>query len=174
MVRTLRATFPILAVAAAACGPAAPDFEVQGARVRVETVAPFAHQADFPARIETTVDAALRYWGGSWDDLRGSTITFGGEYVSCSGHDRALGCFDGDIRVATADPGIGVFDCVEQTVLVHEVGHAVIGDLLHEDPRWMEFDALAAELSGRQGWDESGEAPCEIHPSAWRHLLGRP
>lgn len=162
----------LAALVVAACGPAAPDFEVNGAAVWVETSAPFARQAVFPQRIETTLEVALRYWGGDWEDLRGRSITLGGDYVACNGHDRALGCFDGDIRVATADPGLGTFRCVEQTVLVHEVGHAVIGDPLHEDPRWMEFDAVREALAGRTGWGDDGEGECELFPSVWRHPLG--
>ena len=47
--------------------------------------------------------------------------------MTCGDHAGAFGCYDGDIRVTTRDPSFP-FSCVEQTVLVHEVGHAVIGD----------------------------------------------
>ena len=159
----------VSALAAVACGRA-PDLVVHGAAVYVETPAPFAHEAGFPARLESTLDGALRYWGGSWRALLGTAITLSGDrYVSCGGASGALGCYDGDIRVTTADPGVGTFDCVEQTVLVHEVGHAVIGDARHEDPRWMEFDALAEALSGRVGFSTDGEVPCVLAVSVWRH-----
>jgi len=173
--RGARSQIVIVAVlAAAGCGGAVPDFEVNGAAIYVDTAAPFAQQPGFPGRLESTIEVALEYWGGDWTSLQGRSITLGGDYVSCNGHDKALGCYDGDIRVATADPGMGTFHCVEQTVLVHEVGHAVIGDRLHEDPRWMQFEEVAEALADRVGWDAAGEVDCGLFPSVWRHLHGRP
>lgn len=152
-----------------------PGFDVRGARVVVETSAPFAHRPDFPGRIESTIDVALRYWGGSWQDLSGRSVTLmDAQYVPCSGSASALGCYDGDIRFTTRDPGIGTFSCVEQTILVHEVGHAVIGDRLHEDPRWMLLDPIQAALAGRTGYTADAEVDCLIWPSVWRHTPGTP
>jgi len=155
----------------AACGGASPaaDFHVQGVAVRVQTDAPFAHRPDFPQRIESTIGAALRYWGASWDSLHGATVTFdGAAHVACDGSDRAIGCYDGDIRLSTQDAGATV-RCVEQTALVHEVGHAAIGDRDHADPRWMDFAALERDLAGRPGYTVEGAADCVIFTSVWRH-----
>lgn len=164
----------IAALAAAACGRPA-DFYLHGAGVIVETDAPFARQPDLPARLESTVSAALEYWGGGWDALDGRTITLSrGAYVACAGSERALGCYDGDVVVSTSDPGAGTHRCVEQTVLVHEIGHAVVGDRLHEDPRWAQFDPVRDALAGRTGYAEDGEVDCAIAVSVWRHPLGRP
>lgn len=164
-----------LIVGFAACGGRQPDLVVHGTPVIIDTEAPFAHDPDFPARLESTLAAALAYWGGTWDALSTTTITLSGAaYVPCGGNLSALGCYDGDIRVSTSDPGAGPFDCVEQTVLVHEVGHAVLGDRLHEDPRWMQFSPLEETLSGRTGHGGAGEAACEIFVSVWRHPLGTP
>jgi hypothetical protein len=165
-----------LAALAAACGPegeVGPDLVVNGAAVSLQTAAPFARAPDFAGRLATTTDAALRYWGGSWKDLAGLTITLSGEAtVACDGV-QSLGCFDGrEIRLTTLDPGLGTFACVEQTVLVHEIGHAVIGDAEHEDPRWMDLAPLAEELSGRVGYDAAGVTACPIYPSVWRHPPG--
>jgi hypothetical protein len=166
----------VLALAAAACGGGAPaDFYVHDTGIRVESTAPFATQPDLPSRVEGTVAAALAYWGADWTVLRGRTITLSGApFVSCGGNPRALGCSDGDIRVTTSDPGIGTFRCVEETVLVHEIGHAVLGDPLHEDPRWMELAPVADELAGRVGYTTAGEADCAIYVSVWRHPLNSP
>jgi len=168
-----RALASIFLLGAAACGPP-PDFTVRGMDVYVETDASFAGRADLPARLESTVDAALRYWGGDWRDLQDVTVTLAGaQYVPCGGNASSLGCYEnGEIRVSTRDPGIGTFHCVEQTVLVHEVGHAVIGDPLHTDPRWMGLDPVADELAGRRGYTESGEVECTIWLSVWRHPIG--
>lgn len=175
-VRAWRAAVPLLAaLALAACGaPERSDgFEVRGARVVATTDAPFAQAADFPQRVQDTLEAALTYWGGTWDDLAGVSIELSGEAsVPCGGR-QGLGCWEGGtIRVTTRDPGVGVFSCVEETTLVHEVGHAVIGDASHEDPRWMEFDAVAAALAGRRGYGASGAGECVLWPSVWRHPLG--
>jgi hypothetical protein len=165
----------LIAFVATACSGDAPDFYLHDTAVRVDTDAPFAHAPEFPSRLESTIDAALAYWGGDWAILRGREITLSGaSYVSCRGTDRALGCYDGDIRVSTSDPGIGAFQCVEQTVLVHEVGHAVIGDRLHEDPRWMELEPVQDALRGRVGYSADGEVECAIYVSVWRHPLGVP
>jgi hypothetical protein len=150
----------------------APDFYVRDTGVYVETRAPFAGDPGFPARLESTVDAALAYWGGDWDALAGRTITLTGDRsVTCRGA-PALGCYDGDVRITTSDPAIGTFACVEETVLVHEIGHAVIGDSLHEDPRWMDLMPVSAALSGRTGFSADGEVECTIFVSVWRHPPG--
>ncbi len=165
----------LLALAAlAACQGRGADFSVHGTGIQVNSSAPFASQADLPARIESTVGAALRYWGGSWENLQGSTITLeGATHVECKGS-SASGCYDGNIRVATSDPSLGAFACVEETALVHEVGHAVIGDPNHTDARWMDFGPVAEELDGRVGYGDTGETPCRIYVSVWRHVLNCP
>lgn len=171
MVRTL--TTIVLLVLVAACGsPDRSDFDVRGVAVVVDSSAPFATSPDLPGRLESTVAVALDYWGGGWDDLAGLTITLvDAPSISCGGA-QALGCTrSGAMTVVTADPGAGTFACVEQTVLVHEVGHAVIGDPRHTDPRWMEFDAVAEQLAGRVGYAPDGGTECVIYPSVWRHLL---
>ncbi len=171
----LSQSLALLALVAAGCGGQPADFYVHDTGVVVHTSAPFASRPEFPSRIESTIAAALAYWGGDWSAMRGRTVTLSDEpYVSCGGKQSAIGCYDGDIRFTTADPLIGTFHCVEQTVLVHEIGHAVIGDPMHEDPRWMELEPVQAALSGRVGYTSNGEADCTIYVSVWRHLLGTP
>lgn len=160
-------------LAMTACGGRQPDFYVHGAGVVVATDAPFAHQPGFPGRLEDVASVALAYWGGDWSALDGRTITFSsGAWVACNGVVNAGGCFDGDVRVADTDPGVGEVSCVEQTVLVHEIGHAVLGDPLHEDPRWMELQPVADALAGRVGYVSGGEVDCTIAVSVWQHPLG--
>lgn len=174
-----------IAVAVAGCGggggagdgttASAQLMDVDGVNVVLETQAPFASAPDFPARFHATVDAALRYWGGSWDTMSGRTVTLvDDDFVRCGGA-HALGCMDrGDIRLTTRDPGFGTVDCLENTVLVHEIAHAIIGDPDHTDPRWMQMDAVAAELDGGVGYSSAGETPCAVHVSVWRHPLDSP
>lgn len=147
----------------------APDFAIRDVSVVVLSDAPFTQATDFPGRVESTIAAALDYWGGSWDQLAGRSITFeGAQTVTCGSHHGAFGCFDGDIRLTTRDPAF-TFSCVEQTVLVHEVGHAVIGDATHSDPRWMDFLVLTTELNGRRGYSAGGDGSCQLFPSVWQH-----
>ena len=163
-------------LAAAACGgggEAGPDLSLHGARVYLDTAAPFASAPDFEARLESTLAAALAYWGGGWDHLSGFSVTFTDDARVPCGDGVALGCIDGrSIRLTTRDPALGGFACVEQTVLVHEVGHAVVGDPSHQDPRWMEMEEISDALSGRTGYTPQGEEPCTIYVSVWRHILG--
>jgi hypothetical protein len=173
MSATGRTTAALGALLLAACaGPATePSFVVDGTGIVVRSSASFAQRPDLPARLESTVEAALAYWGGGWSDLQGRTITLdGADHVACPGVASATGCFDGDIRVSTSDLGTP-FSCVEQTSLVHEIGHAVIGDADHTDPRWMDFEPVAERLGGRIGYLGGSEVPCQIYPSVWRHPL---
>jgi hypothetical protein len=158
-----------------ACGREGPDFTIEQTLVEVRSDAAFAHQPDFPARITRTAAAALDYWGGTWRDLEGVTLVFeGSQFVACGGLEGAIGCFDGDIRVSTRDPAF-VFSCVEQTSLVHEIGHAVLGDPDHQDPRWLDFGSVERALAGGRGYlPGGGQGPCPLFPSVWRHPHGGP
>jgi len=157
-----------------ACGGGATHLQANGVSVVLESSAPFAYAPDFDERLRSTIDVALQYWGGSWDEMNGRTLTLVDDsFVACHGTE-ALGCFDGNIRFTTRDPSLGTFPCVEATVLVHEIGHAVLGDPNHTDPRWMEMDAVAAELAGRTGYTDSGTTACTTYVSVWRHPLGSP
>jgi hypothetical protein len=170
----IRAALVALALGATACGtanavPESPDFAVRDVAVVVRSEEPFTRAPDFPARVESTVEAALEYWGGTWDRLAGRSITFeGAQNVACGNKSGAFGCFDGNIRLTTRDPAFP-FSCVEQTVLVHEIGHAVIGDPNHLDPRWMDFETVAARLDGRKGYATQGDSSCTLFVSVWRH-----
>jgi hypothetical protein len=155
----------------ASCDAGRPrEFQVRGTGIIVNSEAAFTKRADFPARLETTLDAALEYWGGTWSDLAGQTIVFDGhDHVECEGTSRAVGCYQGgEVRVSTRDNGV-TSHCVEETVLVHEIGHAVIGDPNHLDPRWMDFTSVMRQLEGRPGFDGAGDAPCRISLGVWRH-----
>ena len=171
MWRSASITALALLLAATSCGGGdRADFYVNGDGIGVKTDAPFARGSDVQPRVEETLSAALTYWGGSWSDLLGRRISLlEGPYVPCGSATGATGCFDGDLAISASDPGTGTFSCVEQTVLVHEVGHAVIGDPEHTDPRWMDFGSLVAALGGRPGYTSDGESRCDIFPSVWRH-----
>jgi hypothetical protein len=171
----------ILALAmglAAACGGggSGEQADATGITVYLKTTAPFASEPDFDARLERTIDVATAYWGGTRQDLDGEVIEFVDEQnpEHCA-NASALGCYDGHtISVTTRDPSAGTFACLEQTALVHEIGHAVIGDPNHTDPRWMEMDEVAGALAGLTGYTADGTTPCDLYVSVWRHPLGTP
>jgi hypothetical protein len=143
-------------------------------KVVLETDAPFVNAGDFTERMRDTTDVALAYWGGTWGDMAGRTITLvDAPYVPCHGAE-SLGCTAGDIVLTTRDPGVGTVSCIEETVLVHEIGHAVIGDPDHLDPRWMQMDEVAEALGGHLGYAAGGTVPCPTYVSVWRHPLGSP
>jgi len=171
----------LVAALAFACGggdantaASAASLDVDGVLVALNSSAPFAHAPDFPARLESTLQAALTFWGGTWRQVQGRTITFVDDPTVPCGDAQALGCFEGSITLTTRDPGTGTVACVEQTVLVHEIGHLILGDPLHTDPRWMEMTSLAAELGGQPGYTASGETRCTAYESVWQHPIGTP
>lgn len=160
----------VLLACTVSCGGEGVDFHVHGVGVAVRTEAPFARRPDLPGRIEAALSAALAYWGGGWSQLAGTRLALlDGPYVPCAGSAGAIGCYDGDFRISASDPGAGTFSCLEQTALVHEVGHAVIGDALHRDPRWMDFAPVRDALAGEIGYGAGGEVDCEIAVSVWQH-----
>ena len=139
---------------------------------------PLRSNSDKPRLRSFTFSKPLkfRFWSGSWDDIDGATIFLeDNPYVACNNSTTALGCFEpGAIHITTRDPGLGTWRCVEQTVLVHEIGHAVVGDVNHDDPRWMDFVPVLEVLNGRSGYTDGGETSCPIYVNVWRHNLHSP
>jgi hypothetical protein len=114
--------------------------------------ASFARDAEFPARLERMMRLGARYWSGS-DDLtpwRAWDLRFEGTAFNCGSLEgRALGCTDQanhTMAVSTKDPASFLYKwsvpCVELTEVIHEMGHAYLGDHDHRDPRWRRFGPL--------------------------------
>ncbi len=150
-----RAVGAAMVCAVAACsGPVqssvAPDFVVDGLGVKLDTQAiAWTRDADFPARLERTVGAAARYFGGGFADLRGWTVVFTDSMNDCPTGDAACAYSDMHAMYVTdhhssADGPPAL--CVEASQVVHEVGHAILGDPCHTDPRWQDFISLEREL----------------------------
>jgi hypothetical protein len=173
-VRRISVTAIAAVIMSFACNSRKPDFAVRGVAVVLDTTAPFAHRADFPARLESTIDAALQFWHGDWAALEGTTLVLeDDQYVACQGStSHALGCsVPGEIHITTRDPDLSTWLCVEQSVLVHEIGHAAIGDRNHDDARWMDFVPVFDSLEGREGYTETGVTSCPLYINVWRHRL---
>ncbi|HZZ84109.1 MAG TPA: hypothetical protein VFE30_06200 [Anaeromyxobacteraceae bacterium] len=111
-------------------------------------------QHDLQARTERTIQLAAQRWRS--EPVSSVAVHFGGDRV-CG---TALGCNNGD-EIWVSDwiayhwPErweLVLASCVEQSVLVHEVGHLVIGDPGHTDPRWRTgWEELWTELSSAPG-----------------------
>lgn len=173
-----RAALAILLASTACGGPIEEAIEdpVAGVRVVLRTSAAFASAPDFQARLDGTIDVGLAYWGSTRRALDGKTIALVDEaHLQGCDSPTAIGCYDGKtLAVSTRDPSLGTFPCVEATALVHELGHAAIGDPYHRDPRWMQMDDVAQALAGRVGYTIDGTTDCTTYVSVWRHPLGTP
>lgn len=160
MVRTL---MMLVALAMVGCG----GFQTDTCQERTDRICVFHSEglttagALDPARVDRVVDAAARYWGAEdgrvldgwvldlWDH---SIDTFSVGRTHLDAH-----YIEVDATVAP---------CLEATALVHEVGHAIIGDPNHADPRWSHdrMRPLADEL---EAWIPRGEPSCPCDMAYW-------
>lgn len=119
----------IIAALACACGRGGPPtFEYE------HTAFAWAQRPDRQQLVDKTVAWALAYWGGSEADLDGWRFDFWDGTVTgavtCSG-EPAHGCAGDGLVLVEANGA-----CPEVTPLAHEIGHVIIGDPGHVDPRW--------------------------------------
>jgi hypothetical protein len=94
----------------------------------------WVHSDSMKSRTVAIAGAAAGAWGGSLDDLEWWTVRYTTEIITyCN---PITGIFWG----CTGAGDIGVFlqnaPCPEMTSLAHEIGHVIIGDHDHADPRW--------------------------------------
>jgi hypothetical protein len=128
--------------------PPAPDYVISG----VNIVARDSERVPAPEVTERVLRLSAEWWGGSISDLRGWTVIF---------HDDAF-------PLDPADPSYvvgGVTRAYSRTMevalkydlfcpaksawpLPHEIGHAIIWDADHLDPRWEQIDELGRLLAG--------------------------
>ena len=162
------------ALALSGCFQAQRELDVGGVHVELDAAAAstgFASAPDFPARLERMMRIGARYWSGS-DDLapwRTWDLRFEGTAFNCGSLEgRALGCTDQAnhvMAVSTKDPSSYLYKwpvpCVEVTEVIHEMGHALIGDGDHRDRRWRRFDALYHDVL----FDDEGlvDKSCQYH-----------
>jgi hypothetical protein len=91
--------------------------------------------------VERAVAFGLEIWGAGAEALNGWKIEFTPYKIPCR-DDPCDGCaFMDERRLAVRQWGL----CPEQTALIHEIGHAVIGDPEHRDPRWAHYSASLYE-----------------------------
>lgn len=119
-----------------------------------------------PRLTERTAAAAgtmARVWGGSPGDLDGWTIRFTDRFVETHGTSRVVG-------KATRTPILGggtiviwsgtSYVCLEATDLAHEVGHVVIRDHDHSDPRWLDRSFWARMAEALRAIVPKDDEPC--------------
>lgn len=115
------------------CGPEA----LAPLRVVNESAQPWAQEPSVNDRALEIAEESARWWGGRADDLRGWTLVIQDGIVSCGDWNETMGvwgCHDPSIRTLRVSTAFG--DCIEAAAIPHEVGHLVIGDGAHTDPRW--------------------------------------
>jgi hypothetical protein len=105
-----------------------------------------------PIRASAAAEAMAVVWGGAPSDLGGWTITFRDRFIARNGTAMVVGkttrkfiIGGGSIEVWAGTSLI----CLEATDLAHEVGHVVIRDHDHRDPRWLDrtfWDRMAKAL----------------------------
>ena len=131
----------VLVIFSAACGGG--DRSTTPLAVTLDgPVAPYAPDylsaPDLAERVSAVVADAARVWGASAAALDGYRIALEQRPFDCGRDgvtaDHIIGCTWLDRRlIQVLALGSG---CPEATVIAHEVGHAVIGDSGHSDPRW--------------------------------------
>lgn len=130
----------LLCIAGAGCGwPDRPDYQLPGSglSVAIQTTAPWAHDpaGTFPTTLADDVDRAVAFWGGGDGALRGweLVLTDGNPCAGCLG----LTEYSRNTMRTHTYPHCypGAFSNV-----AHEIGHALIGDSDHHDPRWKIVD----------------------------------
>jgi hypothetical protein len=126
-------------IATLACASFAGCGEPSPFRVELKSSQRWVASPDAEERLRRLAVAAARYWGGSEQSLGGWALVVVDGMVSCSGR-PAVGCVDprdrGIVVSATDNIASPSVVCAEATSVAHEVGHAVIGDTGHVDPRW--------------------------------------
>jgi hypothetical protein len=147
------ASLPLLLTLAAGCGglepcpPADDAFAcVDGATLAAPAVKyPVKSVAGLEAQTAKALELAGKVWGvDPRDYLTGWVINFSEGWFAC-GRSWTYGCADTNTSTLAAAPGPA--KCLTG-VLVHELGHLVVGDMAHRDPRFEKANALES-------------APCE-------------
>jgi hypothetical protein len=134
---------------------------------------------DLRERTLAAADVAAIAWGGNLTSTDDTTVAFSTDhYLSCAGS-LALGCNTAsydllelreahriEISVWSRPTDLVtqaqvLLPCVEASILAHEIGHSVIGDDDHRDPRWCD----------REFWEKVTLAMLRVVPKGDRACL---
>lgn len=118
-----------------ACGP-------EPLAVEFRSSVAWTQQSDAESRVRALADRAAQFWGGDLDQLDGWLVIVQDGTVQC-GDSVQVGCTEfWPLKRITLSALAGEGwhpSCAEQTLLAHEVGHAILYDVDHSDPRWAEI-----------------------------------
>jgi hypothetical protein len=150
----------LLVLLASACGvdralepaPVFPESSTigyaHGARLVDDPAAEFHVSTEgLVAEAERAIEIGAATWGVDASVLDGWTVAFQGGWFVC--HTRPLatwtfGCTHREQGWIQSGPDGGC----RTSVLVHEIGHVVVGDMEHLDPRWEESTAHEQDPCG--------------------------
>lgn len=148
-----------------ACGPETPepctsaDFTLpSGMCVDLATLPPEL-RPEIEAHLENVVQAGLAWWGAQPADVAGWKVVFNRDPIY--GYAAGLTVWRYRMVALMLPPGVmdgAVPACAEFIAggLPHEIGHVVIGDANHLDPRWADEGlidtAMEVAAGARCGW----------------------
>jgi hypothetical protein len=127
--------------------PPAPDYVISG----VNIVARDSERDPSPEALERALRLSAEWWDGSISDLRGWTVIFHDAAFPLDPSDPSY-LVGGVTRSYSRTMEVALkYDlfCPEISAwpLPHEIGHAIIWDAAHLDPRWEQLDELGRLLA---------------------------
>jgi hypothetical protein len=126
----------VLTLLALSCGRG-PPLTVQNDAAADPSAPAWARGSSTPARVVADAVVAARAWRGASGDLDGWTIRLTDmPIMSCGGQTIGAWGYLGCTEYGTITLRLDNSACIEATNLAHEVGHVVIDDPGHADPRW--------------------------------------
>jgi hypothetical protein len=125
------------------------------------------------ARAAAAARTMAGVWGGDPSSFDGWTITFLDRHIERRGtsfvvgkttHTPILG--GGRIEIWTGTSKV----CVEATNLAHEVGHVVVGDHHHRDPRWLDREFWERMAQALRATVPPEDVPCRERLAAGKGI----
>ena len=121
-----------------------------GGRLLGDPVATHEERLALVASASRAITLGADLWGADPATvLDGWVVVYGGYAYPCPVADEgrwpADGCYGREEPVLRVNTSAAPAGC-RMAALVHELGHLVIGDAAHLDPRWAEVPALMAQV----------------------------
>jgi hypothetical protein len=140
----------------------ADDFCVGG--IPVQGLPPEMQTDETRGRIEVQLQDGLAHWGATAEALKGWRVVYqeGPVMEDGAAHGGYADYGDSTITLQLTHP-----KCIERAQLPHEIGHAVLRDSNHEDPRWRTFDDLFKRMVALPQC-----APYHFTGDFWDHEVG--
>jgi len=150
----MRAITGFLVMACIACGP--PNWQCDSDSFCIDGVPTHGIPAEMQTEVTRAaytrlIQASLTYWGGTRAALDGYRIIFRQDAANNFACNTAqtkgcMGLTDENTRTITIELFSDITSCPEFAMLPHEIGHVVLYDINHTDPRWDTFQTITAAL----------------------------